>query len=210
MSFLEESWEEREEIHYRRLFGSTGKGIYPLSFELFEKQFGSKNIDPTWLTYGVFECPPDEKRKTWVYVTSGMSNPWVAEEKMDFSGFGVEFLMESFEESSWGIAALQSLMAFNILLSAGHYGEREMLDYGHRVPLKIQPNIINVVFSAPKDHPISFDLKSGKVELLQVLGITAEELAYAKAHGSNSLVEIIYNKQASLVTNPLRQSWVNA
>ncbi len=39
MSFLEESWEEREEIHYRKIFGSTGKGISPLSFELFKNQF---------------------------------------------------------------------------------------------------------------------------------------------------------------------------
>ncbi len=210
MSFLEESWEEREEIQYKKIFGSTGRGIFPLSFELFENQFGVESVDPTWLHYGVFAYPPNEKRETWVYVTSGMSNPWGAEEKMEFSGLGVEFLLETLEESSWGIAALQNLMAYNILLSVGRFGEREMLNYGDRVPLKIQPNISNMVFSEPKDFPISIELQSGKVQLLQVLGITIEELAFAKLNGSHELVELIYSQQSSLVTSSIRQSWVSA
>ncbi|MEE3719459.1 suppressor of fused domain protein [Tumidithrix elongata RA019] len=141
MSFLEESWVEREEIQYKKIFGLIGKGIYPLSFELFENQFGTESVDPTWLHYGVFVYPPTEKRNSWVYVTSGMSNPWGAEEKMDFSGLGVEFLMETLEEISWGISVLQSLMAYNILLSVGRFGDRELLNYGDRVPLAIQPPI---------------------------------------------------------------------
>ena len=62
MGFLEEAWEEREEIHFKQLFGSTGNGIYTLSFELFKNQFGEKSIDPSWLFYGVFACPPTEKK----------------------------------------------------------------------------------------------------------------------------------------------------
>lgn len=210
MGFLEEAWEEREEIHFKQLFGSTGNGIYTLSFELFKNQFGEKSIDPSWLFYGVFACPPTEKRSSWVYVTSGMSNPWLADEKEVFSGLGVEFLLETQEESSWGIDVLQSLMAYNILLSVGRFGEQQMLDHGDRVPLAIPPNLSHVVFSVPQHFPVSIELKSGQVELLQVVGITPEELAYAKLKSSYELVEIIFSKQCSLVTNPARQSWVNA
>lgn len=35
MSFLEESWEEREETSYREIFGDIGLGIFPLSKEVF-------------------------------------------------------------------------------------------------------------------------------------------------------------------------------
>lgn len=209
MDFLEAAWEEREETHYKEIFGSIGKGIYPLSFELFLNTFGTEGVDPTWLHYGVFACPPTDKRKSWVYVTSGMSNPWGAEEKEEFSGFGVEFLIETPEEKSWGIQVLQNLMAYNILLSIGHFGEKPMLDYGARVSAAIQPNLTHVVFSAPKDFPEYIELKSGRVDFLQVVGITSEELAYAKENGSYELIELIFSKQNSLVTNSTRSSWID-
>ena len=34
MSFLEESWDEREEISYKRIFGDTGPGSFPLSTDI--------------------------------------------------------------------------------------------------------------------------------------------------------------------------------
>jgi len=52
MSFLEEVWEEREEVHYRTIFGTTSSNIYTLSPSNF-RQYNCKKIDPRWLTYGV-------------------------------------------------------------------------------------------------------------------------------------------------------------
>lgn len=64
MSLLEDSWEQREEIVYPKLFGETGEGIYPLDSEIFQNQFQIQEIDPRWLHYGVFKCPPNESRET--------------------------------------------------------------------------------------------------------------------------------------------------
>nr|WP_301539369.1 suppressor of fused domain protein [Methylomonas sp. ZR1] len=58
-------------------------------------------VDPRWLTHSVFKCPPAENRKTWAYITSGMSNPWEAESPEEYSGLGVEFLMEANTEAIW-------------------------------------------------------------------------------------------------------------
>ncbi len=102
MSLLEDAWEEREEVVYPEVFSDTGPGIYPLSNGVFE-QLDAQSVDPRWLTHGVFQSPPNDTRNTWVYVTSGMSNPWESEEPQDYSGFGVEFVIETEQEATWAI-----------------------------------------------------------------------------------------------------------
>ena len=48
-TLLERSWEYREETLYRRLFGDTGPGIYPLDMDLLRNVFKQEQIDPRWL-----------------------------------------------------------------------------------------------------------------------------------------------------------------
>lgn len=122
MSFLENSWEEREERSYREIFGEAGSGIYPLSKEVFSR-LKAKEVDPRWLSHGVFKFPPNDNRGTWAYVTSGMSNPWESEEPEEYSGLGVEFLMETEKEEAWAIDVLHTLMAYNLLLACGQMGD---------------------------------------------------------------------------------------
>jgi hypothetical protein len=73
---LEEVWRIREEDVYPVLFGPRVRGIFPLQMEMFTGQFGQSNVDPRWLHYGVLEFAPTETRHSWLYVTSGHSNPW--------------------------------------------------------------------------------------------------------------------------------------
>src|SRR5262245_11321978 len=73
---LEEVWRIREEDVYPRLFGPLRRGIFTLTHELFSRRFGPQQIDPRWLTMGVMEFAPTAARKSWLYVTSGYSNPW--------------------------------------------------------------------------------------------------------------------------------------
>jgi hypothetical protein len=204
MSLLEDSWEQREEQIYPFLFGDTGEGIYPLDASIFQNQYSVEEIDPRWLHYGVFKCAPTDKRDTWVYVTSGMSNAWEADEPEEYSGFGTEFIPETDNECDWAINALRSLVAFNILLSVGHYGDKPLIDYGDRIPLSIEPNISNLMVVKPKNFPASFELVSGKVDILQVTGITSQELAFAKKKGSDILAEKLFNTNDSHKIKPDR------
>lgn len=198
MSFLEGSWEEREEKSYKQIFGDTGPGIYPLSIEIFNRM-NADTVDPRWLTHGVFKCPPAESRKTWTYVTSGMSNPWESEVPEEYSGLGVEFLMETDEEADWAIEVLLMLMAYNLLLAAGNMGDFPPLDYGHRVPLALSESIKTMMLTKPINYPDGFSIKSGRVDLIQVVGITPEELEAAKAASSEELKTKIVNATGGVV-----------
>ncbi|MFY0640530.1 MAG: suppressor of fused domain protein [Bermanella sp.] len=205
MSFLEESWGEREEKSYKEIFGDTGPGIYPLSTEIFDRM-NAKGVDPRWLTHGVFKSQPSETRKTWAYVTSGMSNPWESEVPEEYSGLGVEFVMETDEEVDWAIEVLQTLMAYNLLLATGQMGDFPTLDYGHRVPLALSPSIKTMMFTHPVNFPENFTIKSGLVDLIQAVGITPSELEVAKETSSEEIKEKIISEIGSLVTRKERDS----
>ncbi len=205
MSFLEESWEEREEKSYKEIFGDTGPGIFPLTNEIFDRM-NVKGIDPRWLSHGVFMCPPTINRNTWAYVTSGMSNPWESEEPEEYSGLGVEFLMETENEETWAIEVLQTLMAYNLLLAAGQMGDFPLLDYGHRVPLALSESIKTMMFTHPLNFADHFSIKSGRVDLLQVVGITPSELEAAKKTSSEEIKQKLVSHTGGLVTSKERAS----
>lgn len=73
-----------------------------------------------------------------------MSNPWDIDEPEEYSGLGVEFLMETENEETWAIDVLQTLMAYNLLLVSGQMGDVLPLDYGHRVPFRLSESIKGV------------------------------------------------------------------
>lgn len=205
MSFLEKCWEEREEKLFKQIFGDTGKGIYPLSIEIFN-HMNAEAVDPRWLTHGVFKCPPTGNRKTWAYVTSGMSNPWESEVPEEYSGLGIEFIMETDEETDWAVDVLLTLMAHNLLLAAGQMGDFPPLDYGHRVPLVLSESITIMLLTKPISYPDNFCIKSGRVDLIQVVGITPNESAAAKATSSDELKTKTVNATGGLVTRKERDS----
>lgn len=178
MSLLEDAWEEREEVVYPEVFGDTGPGIYPLSNDVFE-QLDAQSVDPRWLTHGVFQSPPNDTRNTWVYVTSGMSNPWESDEPQDYSGFGVEFVLETEQASTWAINVLHTLMAYNLMLASGQMGEPGLLDYGDRIPFALSDDIAAMVIAPTFQLPENIDIKSGRVDFLQIVGVTEAELTYA-------------------------------
>src|SRR5215475_117616 len=109
--WFEKIWEYREEIIYPEFFGEL-EGIYALSGDIFLKTFGQETYDPRWLFYGVFISPPSVKRNSWLYVTSGMSNPWDDEPSTssDLSGLGCEFVFETVEKGEWAILLVQNIM----------------------------------------------------------------------------------------------------
>lgn len=209
---LERAWEQREEIVYPRLFGELGPGIYTLSAKTFEV-FGSQEIDPRWLRCGVFAAPPSGSRPTWAYVSSGLSNPWWDDHshKAGFSGLGCELLLELPRPADWGILHLQSLMAFQLLLVAGHYAGKSSLQPWDRIPLK-QPldgaaSLLRWFLVVPTDDAArTFHVESGRVSILTLLGLTDAEAAYAREKGGDRLVRLLRDQGAYPVTDPARPS----
>lgn len=207
MSLLEDAWEEREEVVYPEVFGDTGPGIYPLSNDVFE-QLDAQSVDPRWLTHGVFQSPPNDTRNTWVYVTSGMSNPWESDEPQEYSGFGVEFVLETEQASTWAINVLHTLMAYNLMLASGQMGEPGLLDYGDRIPFALSDDIAAMVIAPPFQLPENIDIKSGRVDFLQIVGVTEAELTYAQETSSEALIEMLIEETGGLITAKQRKSVV--
>lgn len=207
MSLLEDAWEEREEVVYPEVFGDTGPGIYPLSNDVFE-QLDAQSVDPRWLTHGVFQSPPNDTRNTWVYVTSGTSNPWESDEPQEYSGFGVEFVLETEQASTWAINVLHTLMAYNLMLASGQMGEPGLLDYGDRIPFALSDDIAAMVIAPPFQLPENIDIKSGRVDFLQIVGVTEAELTHAQETSSEALIEMLIEETCGLITAKQRKSVV--
>lgn len=214
MSLLEKSWEQREEKVYKELFGDLGSGIYPLDADIFTKNFNQESCDPRWLNYGVFKSPPNGDRKTWLYVSSGMSNPWETDEPEEYSGFGTEFVLETHEDADWAINMVRILIAYNILLAHGKMGDFPMLDYGHRVPFKIirendaEPVLTHVMLVKPVHYEKTFKLISGDVDFLHMIGITGPEYEYSKENSSEELFDVLKKDGVYPITDRDRTSTI--
>ena len=213
---LEQVWKIREEEVYPTLFGPVSRGIFPLSQELFADRFRQSDIDPRWLFYGVFEFAPTADRSSWLYVTSGHSNPW-DQETSDYdpdgeSGAGVEFIFAVSEQGDWAIQTLQNMLAFDLLLGAGRFAGSDRMMLHSRIPLRSPLNgdpdcqIRNLMLVEREDGPKVFSLPSGEVILIGFTGMTDTELAFAKAHGSPALLDRLRAAGYHPVTNPHRAS----
>jgi len=215
---LEEVWRIREEDVFPALFGQQARGIFPLQMEMFTQQFGQSEIDPRWLHYGVFEFAPTALRRSWLYVTSGHSNPWeqlpAGYDLNGESGIGVEFTMATTESGDWAIRTLQSMLAFDILLWAGRFPGKEYLGLSDRIPLSAPLNgeaqcaLRNLVMTEAEGIPGEFQLPSGKVILTGFTAISDGELIEAKQHGSPALIERLRAAGFHPVNDPHRPSIV--
>jgi hypothetical protein len=142
-----------------------------------------------------------------------MSNPWEDDEPNPegLSGFGCEFVLETREQGDWAIIRLQHLMAFQILLEHGRYPGSEPLTLYDRIPLRAsmtpEPSELQwIMLASPVSFDASFMLKSGSVELYEAFGATDAEVAYAREHGGERLIEILSCSDGFPITDPCRKS----
>ncbi|MFT3868171.1 MAG: suppressor of fused domain protein [Nibricoccus sp.] len=193
--WFERVWAYREEEVYPSLFGRESKGIYSLNAEILADTFKQESIDPRWLHYGVFQFAPTAARRSWLYVTSGMSNDWDSDlpDPKGFSGLGCEFILETVAESQWAILRLLHVMAFQILLAHGRYAGRETLSVYDRIPLKaplVGDSKLTFLILAPAvGTPDSVQLESGRFEFFHLAAVTDLEAAFAREIGGPALLQ---------------------
>lgn len=212
--WFEQVWTTREETVYRALFGELGAGVYPAGPRVFER-FG-KQPHPGWLNHGVFACPPHGERKSWLYVTSGLSNPWnlgaPGRDPSGFSGLGFELVVQTPEPADWAVPLLHNLMAYELLVAIGSYEGAELLEYGNRVPLQasITPSFDSAIrwllVGQPQDHAPSFDLPSGRVDLFLLVGATDAEVEFARQTNQDTLVALLQKEGVWPCTDAQRSS----
>jgi hypothetical protein len=211
--WFEASWEFREERIYKALFGNTGPGIYTLESELFTSGFRQSSVDPRWLHDGIFECPPNDGRQSWLYVSSGLSNPWEQDpaHPREVSGLGCEFILECLQEAKWALSLLRRMIAFQRLLSVGRFPGKNILQVWDRIPLRASidgnRSALTWVLLAPaEDLGESPQLPSGRFQFVRFHGITENEANYASKNGGDKLLQLLRSRTAAPVTDPNRSS----
>jgi len=210
-SLLHVAWEQRDESFYPALFGQAEGAPILLTEELFKNEFARNSIHPFWLHHGILTFSPNENRGTWLYATSGLSNAFDSEID-DYSGLGVEFILETKEKAQWAADKLARLMAFNLLIAAGHYRDQSDLTLGSIVRLDTPINgeddckLTNFIAHRPLGRARDFQLVTGKVELLQMVAITDEEDDFADKEGHGALEEKLSATDQIQFINPNRRS----
>jgi hypothetical protein len=195
--WFEQAWAEREEQVYRTFFGHDTGGIYPLDTDVFAS-FQRGSVDPRWLFEGVLKFPPTATRASWLFATSVLSNAWEDEtpNTEGWSGLGCELILEADGDFDWATALLRRLLAFQILLGCGRYGDRGPLSIGDRIPLGSpidgrQSPLTWCMVAPPIGYPTDFHLQSGKVELLHLVGIAETEARFARENGQAQLLRLL-------------------
>ncbi|MFN7663983.1 MAG: suppressor of fused domain protein [Inhella sp.] len=214
MATLESVWEQREQVIYPQRFGAVSRGIFVLTMELFRDTFSQTEVDPRWLHIGVFEFAPTRERKSWLYVSSGLTNPWETDPSDfkldDWSWLGDELVFEASEQSKWAIDFLGKMTAYQLLLAHGRFGEPSLFAAGDTTSLGGSINgdpesaLRFVLFGAPVGFDSHFQLESGKAGFIQIVGITETERAFAREHGGEALRNRLIERHAYPVTNPIR------
>ena len=138
-SLLHIGWQQRDEGIYPDLFGPAKGEPVLLDEDIFRKDFGRRRIHPFWLHHGVLTFPPTSERPTWLYATSGMSNAFDSMIE-EWSGLGVEFILETPSRADWAADKLARLMAYNLLIAIGHYENVADLMPGSIVRLGVPVN----------------------------------------------------------------------
>lgn len=213
---LEDVWEFREQQLYPSLFGPGGRGIFPLTRQLFADRFKVTSIDMMWEFFGVFEFAPTETRNSWLYVTSGLSNPW-EDDASEFnpktpSGYGAEFYLNVTEQGDWAIQTLQNMLALFLVLNDGLIPNGAPYKLHDRVPLngpingKPECQIRHLLLEKAVGVPEGFELPSGDAIFAGFSGITDAEQQFAKANGSAPLSDLLRAAGALQITDPHRAS----
>lgn len=212
--WFENVWFDREDRVYRSLFGDLGGGVYPAGASLFERY--KKEPHPGWLNHGVFACPPTDDRPSWLYVTSGLSNPWnldrPGKDPSGFSGLGFELVIETSPAADWAVSLLHNLMAYELLVATGAYEGAELFEYGNRIPLQgsITPSFDSAIrwllVEQPRHYASAFDLPSGRVDLFHLVGATDAEVEFARQTDQEALVALLQREGAWPRTDAARAS----
>jgi len=212
---LDRARTQRETEVYPSLFG---RSLQVAQFDpgFFKRTF-EQEAELNWLETSVFESAPNEKHQDFVYVSSGLSNPLpdaLPPAQGDYSWLGVEIVLRTTESGGWAVQTLQRAAAFEILLAHERFPNRDRLNPGARIPLggSIVPGTESklkflLVVPSPKELE-SFELASGRVDFLNVVGITEQEAKFAREQGTETLYEQLRNHNALWVTDPKRDSLV--
>jgi Suppressor of fused protein (SUFU) len=209
-------WREREERHYTGFFGALPETVFPVPQSALMAILPKGTLlKEHWSRHAVIEFEPNAKHNDYIYATTGLSQPFNLENEAELdpngvSGLGFEMVLRAPERAGWAVDILHRLTAYQIGVSEGLMrGNR--FKYSDWMPLNgpISPDVPETLLKGifvtrPQDYQPVFGLPGGKVEMLQLVGISGSELAYLFAVGADKLEADLYDTGAAPTTDPYR------
>ncbi|MGZ3459261.1 MAG: suppressor of fused domain protein [Archangium sp.] len=212
--WYEDCWADRDEVEYPKLFGAISEEVYTLeqsgALEAWlESDLAEvKELDPNWGGMGVRVAPPSPEYPYWTYVTSGLSNPITLAPGQEFdpgapSGLGYEMVIHTPEEAQWPVLRLLDMMAYNLVCMRA-------FAMGHRYPVEGtltggETKLNGFVFVTDPSRPSHFQLESGQVQLLTLVGVTKNEMAFSRSNGMDRLLKKLVDAGHGYITHPARE-----
>lgn len=215
LQWYEDCWADRDEVEYPKLFGAISEEVYTLeqsgALEAWlESDLAEvKELDPNWGGVGVRVAPPSPEYPYWTYVTSGLSNPFTVTPGQEIapdakSGIGYEMVIHTTEEAKWPVLRLLDMIAYNLVCLRA-------FGMGHRYPVEgsldgsAECKLNGFVFVKDPSRPSHFQLESGRVELLTLVGVTKNEMAFSRSNGMDRLMAKLVAAGTGYITHPERK-----
>jgi Suppressor of fused protein (SUFU) len=169
---------------------------------VFTSQMSTQKI--TVLAYA-----PNEQRSHWLYVTSGLSNPWFQEEAGEVSGFGCELMVKSAVAARWPLRLLRRL-SYYILSYSGTLSPGVILNMQTPLAVRADGGLNNIfVWYADEAPDCLYQLPSGVFGMFCTVGITEDECQFAESideYGCWSIQQVLRHAGLGQITDPQRSS----
>ena len=150
----------------------------------------------------------------WHFVTYGFTELWAKEsDDPSTSGFGFELTFRPTRQPgedqppTWALNFLQNLGRY-VFETGNGFG------VGHTLPLNGpimlgSPTLIHAASFAPDPELPPIDTPSGRVEFLQIVGLTMDELEAISSWNAAAFLELRGQSDPHLLTDLARRSWTD-
>lgn len=200
--------ETRDVELYQDRFGDPdSEDIYAIDEKIFQA-LNVSELDQRWLVDGVMIFRPNDVRHSWLYVTTGLSNEWDAEEPQPdgMAGAGIELVFETTERVGWAVKLLQEVLALAVLGARS----KDAIAPGQILPaarlLPTESDLTSLLTGTPSHYDADGQLEWGRFRFVHLAGITGEEADFARRNGAKALQEKLERARAWPVTDPKRKS----
>jgi hypothetical protein len=213
---LIEAWQARD-VLYKELFGdyaySSPKTNLPPSSPIpgFKRtsHLEKDNVfNPNMSTQriAVLTYAPNDSRPYWMYITSGLSNPWYQDVPSEVSGFGTELIVKTKKDARWPIQLLRRL-AYYILSYTGTLSPGKILNMSEALTKNANSKINNILVWYEDIAPDCwYQLPSGGFGIFATIGITEDECRFAESvdYGPWCIQQVLRQTNIGQITDPDR------
>ena len=150
-------------------------------------------------------------RPHWNFITYGFSDLYEKTGALpELSGLGFELTLrllcaaEEFEPHKWALTFLQDLGRY-VFSTGSRFAAGDHMELKEPMGPQADGTLVAVAFTADSDLP-PLEGPNGRLDFLQVVGLTADEFLAAKRWNSAGVVEMLARSNPRLITDPRRRS----